>query len=1115
MQNFHVYKSSAGSGKTYTLVREYLKIVLNDPGAVRHILAITFTNAAAAEMKERIIDGLGQIAALGETRAQEEASCAGKEPPARSNPDTAGANNPAMPNEPGKATDPGKTANRKKGRALLTQIMEDRNKEGFTPLHEGQLIRNAQLVLKKILHQYSDFSVSTIDSFVHRVIRTFAFDLRIPLHFEVSLDAEALLKQAVDLLINQVGSDKKLTALLVTYMVNQADDEQDVRIEQHITRLAKTLTDEESSRFIAQLKEVEMQDFQQLAGELKKRVKEFEEKVAREAGAALELIRRNELPQEAFYQGKKGIYNYFMYLANGDVKDKIHPNNYVLKTIEEDKWLSGKCNAEQEGRIMAIKGELIRYYERIRSLAEEGLETYLNRQAVLRSIFPLAVLNEVEKMLEEIKTEHILLHISDFNKRIAAIITEQPVPFIYERLGERYRHYMIDEFQDTSMLQWQNLLPLVENSLSSGHMSLVVGDGKQAIYRFRNGDVEQFANLPALTGELRKISKPEWEVTLQNNYQEISLDTNWRSAKEIIGFNNAFFQFARKQLPEEMQGIYKEVRQKARPDKEEGYVNIRFMEGQNKEELQENTLREITSIINHCREAGHPLQDITILCRANEEASMVARMLLSEHIPVISPDSLLLSYSPEVNFFLSIITLLNNPSDPVAGTEMVTFLQQSGYFTNPSSLHECLIEAGLSGKKATNTSSLLPALEKLMHANGIDFSFRVFEHQNIYDTCETILRHFFAGDTSPNPFVAYFTDAVYDFSGKHMLSYADFLEWWKENQHKYSIVIPEGTEAVRVMTVHKSKGLQFPVVIHPFAVQRPDKMTRKGLWTEGVSASVPELPAVWLEMNKTALAGTPYEEEWKKEKEKTFLDMLNATYVAFTRSSEKLFILSGKEAKSYKPDSVNGMLHDFLASKELWDDTEACYHFGTFGPSAGKAAPPEPETDYFRRLTSEQWTRALRIRSHQAERSSLLEEADPLERGNLLHRAMEMIDSENEVGEVLGQMVANGEIDSSKQAEWEEKIGHILSDPLLRPCFAPGVKAKKEAGLFDEDGTFYRPDRVVFMENETIILDYKTGKAYHKHRQQMEGYARILQSMGYPMVKKLLVYLDKGIAEVV
>ncbi len=1085
MQNFHVYKSSAGSGKTYTLVKEYLKIVLNNPGAVRHILAITFTNAAAAEMKERIIEGLGLVAALGE--------------------------NPT----PEKDAHPGKEASQKKGRALLTQIMEDGKKEGITPLQEEQLIRNAKLVLKKILHQYSDFSVSTIDSFVHRVIRTFAFDLRIPLHFEVSLDAEALLKQAVDLLINQVGRDKKLTALLVTYIVSQADDEQDVRIEQHITRLAKTLTDEESSRYIEQLKEVEMQDFQQLAGKLKGQVKAFEEKVAREAGAALELIHRQELPPEAFYRGKNGIYSYFRHLAGGNIREKIRPGSYVKTTIDEDKWLSGKCTAAQKECITAIKGELIQYFERIQSLAEESLETYLNRQAVLRSIFPLAVLNEVEKMLEEIKTDNILLHISDFNKRIAAIITEQPVPFIYERLGERYRHYMIDEFQDTSMLQWQNLLPLVENSLSSGHMSLVVGDGKQAIYRFRNGDVEQFANLPALTGELREISKPEWEVTLQNNYREISLDTNWRSAREIVGFNNAFFQFTRKQLPEDMQGIYKEVKQEARPDKEEGHVSIRFMEGANKKELQENTLREIPGIIKHCREAGHPLQDITILCRANEEASMVARMLLTENIPVISPDSLLLSYSPEVNFFLSIIPLLDNPADPVAAAEMVTFLHQGGHITTPPALHECLREAGLSGKKSTGGSSLLPGLEKLMHANGIDFSFRVFEHQNIYDTCETILRHFFAGDASPNPFVAYFTDAVYDFSEKHMLSYADFLEWWEENQQKYSIVIPEGTEAVRVMTVHKSKGLQFPVVIHPFAVQRPDKLTRKGFWTGGVSASVPELPAVWLEMSKAALAGTPYEGEWEKEKEKTFLDMLNATYVAFTRSSEKLFILSGKEANNYKPDSVNGMLHDFLVSKGLWDDEKACYHFGTFGPSAGKVAPPEPEMDYFRRLMSEQWTRALRIRSHQAERSSLLEGADPLERGNLLHRAMEMIDSHNDVEEVLGQMVANGEIDSSKQAEWKEKIGQILSDPLLAPCFSPGVRARKEAGLFDEDGTFYRPDRVVFLENETVILDYKTGKAYQKHRQQMEGYARILQSMGYPDVKKLLVYLDKGVAEVV
>ncbi len=1132
MQNFHVYKSSAGSGKTYTLVREYLKIVLYNPGAVRHILAITFTNAAAAEMKERIIEGLGLVAALGDPG---KASHPGNAPdPARTaDPASADktANDPDKASHPGNSKDPARAGNaanspdkaadtaretaRKKGRALLEQIMSDREAEGEAPLQEWQLIHNAQLVLKKILHQYSDFSVSTIDSFVHRVIRTFAFDLRIPLHFEVSLDADTLLKQAVELLINQAGREKKLTDLLVSYIISQADDEKDVRIEQQITRLAKTLTDEESSKFIEQLKEVEMQDFQQLAGKLKGKVKAFEDEVSRLAGDALELIHRNGIPPEAFYRGKSGIYNYFLHLSRGHIRDKIKPNSYVKKTIEEDKWVSGKCTSTQEDSIQAIRNELVRSFACIRSLAEKNLETYLNRKAVLRSIFPLAVLNEVEKMLEDIKNEHIILHISDFNKRIASIITEQPVPFIYERLGERYRHYMIDEFQDTSMLQWQNLLPLVENSLSAGHLSLIVGDGKQAIYRFRNGDVEQFANLPALTGALRKIAQPEWEVTLKNNYRKISLDTNWRSAQEIINFNNEFFRFARQQLPEEMQGIYKEVTQKARPDKEVGYVDIRFLEGRNKEELNENTLQIIPDIIKKCKDAGHSLQDITILCRANEEARMVAKMLLTENIPVISPDSLLLSYSPEVNFFLSVITLLDNPSNPVAAAEMITFLHQRGQITSPPDLHKSLEEAGLTGQKAKSGSSLLPGLEKLMHANGIDFSFRVFEHQNIYDTCETILRHFFTADAAPNPFVAYFTDAVYDFSEKHMLSYADFLEWWEENQQNYSIVIPEGTEAIRVMTVHKSKGLQFPVVIHPFAVQKPDKPTRKGFWTTGESANVPELPAAWLEMSKSTLAGTPFEKDYNQEQEKTFLDMLNATYVAFTRPSEKLFILSGKEANNYKPRTINGMLHNFLVSKGLWDDSEIGYRFGSFDSSTTKTAPDRPETDYFRHLMSEQWTRALRIRSHQKERSSLLDGTDPLERGNLLHRAMEMIDSHNDVGEVLRQMVANGEIDHNKQTEWGKKIGHILSDPVVAPCFAPGVKARKEAGLFDENGTFYRPDRVVFMDNETIILDYKTGKAYQKHREQMEGYAGILRSMGYPEVKKLLIYLDKGVAETV
>ncbi len=1088
-KKFHVYKSSAGSGKTYTLVKEYLKIVLLQPGAVRHILAITFTNAAAAEMKERIIEALGQLASLGR--------------------------------------DPGN----KKARSLFDQITGEWKAAGIDAPAREQVIDNARTVISYILHDYSDFSVSTIDSFVHRVIRTFSFDLHIPFNFTVELDTEALLNQAVDLLINRVGKDKALTELLVSYIINQADDDQDIRVEQKIAGLAKTLTEEDSIIHIRKLKDIGLEKFQQVAGRLRKSVHIFEQGIRTEAEAAINLIREKNLPPEAFYRGKQGIFAYFHHLAAGKIREKAIPGIYAASTVEEDKWVSGKCTEGQQAGIMEIRPLLIRHYNNIQDTVREGFVQYLCELTVLRTIFPLALLNEVEKMMEEIKSEQVMLHISDFNKRIADEVSKQPVPFIYERLGERYHHYMIDEFQDTSLLQWQNLLPLVENALSEGYMSLVVGDGKQAIYRFRNGDVEQFAKLPHLTEGIRAVAKPEWEVVLLNNYLERSLDTNWRSSKAVVDFNNRFFRFASQTLNESLQSIYQDVKQKHLLKKATGYVNIRFIDGADNQSRTENTLEAIMHVINDCQQAGHPLRDITILCRANDEASLVARELLAQQIPVISAESLLLSQSDEVNFFLAIIKLLANPHDKIAAVEMLEFLHKYGHITQPSSLHETLKASGLyapSGKKAPREAPqafgpnvlfrqkappafLHTPLERLMQRNGLGFSFRDFAHLNIYDTCESILRHFFAGQSPPSPFVAFFMDAAYDFSEKHTLSYADFISWWEENGHKYSIVVPEGVEAVQVMTVHKSKGLQFPVVIHPFAKQKADKPTKPGLWTEGEKAGVPDLPVIYLQMSRTSLSGTPFEQDFEREQQKTFLDMLNATYVAFTRPSQKLFILSKKEPKEYKTENVQGLLHHFLKNEGLWHDGKDNYHFGDFGPPDEKKGPLPASGSPLRRLMSSPWSKALRMRSHQAERKLLFDSKDPLERGNLLHRAMENIRHTGDIDPVLEQMHDNGEIDTEKMAEWSGKIRHMLSDAQIAPYFSEDAQIKTEAGLFDQDGAFYRPDRVVFLKDECVIIDYKTGKRYRKHEDQMNTYAGILKKMGYPTVKKVLLYLDEGI----
>lgn len=1065
-KNFHVYKSSAGSGKTYTLVKEYLKLVLPHPGKMRQILAITFTNAAAAEMKSRIIGELGNLAKL--------------------------------------SKNPGD----KKARALLDQINHEYRLEGFNAPPEDHLIKNAGNILTDILHNYSDFSVSTIDSFVHRIVRTFAFDLRIPVNFEIEMDSESLLSKAVDMLISRAGSDEQLTELLIRFMLTQADEERDLRIENAIGQLAKTLMDEDSTPFIEKLKELTLDEFLKIQKDIIGKIKVFEQNAKNKATEAMHLIQSKNLAVEHFYRGRQGIYTYFQNLSEGHIADKISPNTYVRATMEEDKWHGGKAGPEEKAVIDTIKPELQQCYLDIHGIKGDYLGFYQLLRAVSQHLFPLGVLNEVHRVLEEIKTENVLLHISDFNRKISAIVAEQPVPFIYERIGERYQHYMIDEFQDTSVLQWQNLLPLVENGLAIGQLSLVVGDGKQAIYRWRNGDVEQFIRLPQLPEGIRGLNREQWQQSLERNHQEKNLDTNFRSKEVIVNFNNRFFDQSKAFLSERMQAIYSQEAQKARKDALGGYVELSFLEKDGEADYSELSLQKIRVTIEKLQEAGHPYSDITILCRSNNKGSQVARYLLRNQVPVISSESLLLNQSEEVIFFLASLRLLLNRHDSVAASEWLEYLISNKWIKTSVSLHQVLAEAGLfplpSGNKAINWHDVT---KELLCKNGISFGFSQLSFLNLYDICELITRTFFT-QGAPNPFVTFFMNAVFEYSEKNSLSIADFLQWWDEFGYKYSLVVPRGLNAVQVMTIHKSKGLQFPVVIFPFADMEPKKPTRDGTWITPEHPSLRELKAVWLKFSGKALENTPYQTLFEDEMERTMLDLLNLAYVAFTRPREKLFVFSKTpaELKSGSRPSLPQMLQACLSGMEAKSEEKNSFSFGTFDPADTDREPQTEVDSPLQKVLSRSWTAGLRMRSNQEERG--VASAEQRERGKLLHRAMEQILTTHDIRPVLARMRAEGEIDSIIEEEWTTRIEELLTLTSLAPCFAPGAKIKAEAGLFDEHGNFYRPDRVIMFDDRTVVIDYKTGKEYPSHIEQIEHYASLLEKMGYPAVEKMLLYLD-------
>jgi len=842
--SFNVYRSSAGSGKTFSLVREYLKMVLKHPPDFRHILAITFTHKAANEMKERVMNTLRDLSGSKKLHFT--------------------------------------------GSSL--QMQHDLINE--TGLDREEIALRAGEALSLILHHYSEFSIGTIDSFSHRIIRAFAHDFGLPVSFAVELESKELLTTAVDLLLEQAGNNEDLTRLLVGFLESRMEEDKGWNIDRLLVSFATILLDEEGEAEVKKIASLTMEDFHTISKQLFTRIRSIEQQFKNLGEKALQLIDREGIPASSFYYGKTGIPGYFGYLAQSRM-DKLEANLRVKTTMEEDKWVSSKASSDDITAISAIKQELQGIYEEAEVLKQTQSGSYHLAKLLSKTIYPLAVLNEIGRVLDGFKRQQNLVHISEFNSRIAKIVMREPVPFIYERLGEKFHHVMIDEFQDTSKLQWLNFVPLMENALAGGYFNLVVGDGKQAIYRWRNGDVGQFTSLPSLPGREESQLIRQRETLFLQFFKEYKLDSNYRSLPEIVNFNNQFFRWLSQHLDEELQGVYKELEQKSVSGKEGGFVRIEIIAVDESDlTYVEKTINRTEEIINQLLEGGFALQDVAILCRTNRQAGRIARDLIIRGIDVVSSESLLLSYSPGVRFITGMIRLLFEPANTIIQASVINYLLFTG------ALH----------KEQEDFHTLLTGIGAAVHPG--DHFFKILARNGfivdrdfllalpVYDLCEVLIR-FFGINKTVDPYIQFFLDAVITFTDKKTHSASDFLEWWEQHKGNLSIVVPDGVDAVRIMTIHKAKGLEFPVVIYPFADEILKKPGKNFLWIEIPEEEKLKLKTAFLPVEKQ-MQDTRYADIYKEEMVKSLLDVVNVLYVALTRPEEQLYILTAPPPSSLK-----------------------------------------------------------------------------------------------------------------------------------------------------------------------------------------------------------------------
>jgi len=1052
-KNFTVYKSSAGSGKTFTLVKQYLHIVLLDPNKFRNVLAITFTNKAANEMKERIIGSLREITAY------------------TSFPET----------------------------VSVKYMLPDLEKT--TGLYTADLTQNAEKALQLILHNYNEFAVSTIDSFVHKVIRSFAFDLHLPLNFEVEINVNDLIVKIVDLLISRVGADEQITNTLISFTEAKADDEKNWNIEGDLVDIAKLILNEEGQKHIEKIKHLDLKEFARINKQLNEAINKFETKISTTATKANNLIKSKGLANQAFYQGRSGISIYFERLSARNF-DKIQPNSYVTKTIEEDKWYAGKTSILDQSAIDEIKSELITYYHQIQETIQNHYQSFIILTEIRKNIYPLAVLNEIEKMLEEYKSENDMVLISEFNKKISEVVLNEPVPFIYERIGEKYKHFLVDEFQDTSILQWQNLLPLIDNSLAEGNFNMVVGDGKQAIYRWRNGEVEQFDKLPEIYKRADNPIQIQREESLKRNFENIPLLHNYRSKDRIVEFNNEFFTIISNQLPVLYKSIYQDLIQKSN-DKSGGYIHIEYQDKNSPLSFPDFNLIRIKDTIAELLTNSYQYSDMAILCRKNSEASLIAAELLKENIPVVSAESLLLNNSPEIRFLIALIKNLENDQDKVAQTEIITFLSQTARIKGD--LHDNLEKFGVRVQDKENTEPL-PDFHKTLSSYSYDLNAFYLLNLSAYDLCEELVRKFNLNE-SVDPYIQFFLDAVLKFSIDHNPDLHELLEWWDEKKNKLSIIVPSGINAVQVMTIHKSKGLEFTVVIFPFATE--EVRMKEKFWINRDDAEIPELKTA-LVNNSKSLIETKYSALRTEEESKSLLDLMNLLYVVMTRPIDQLYVFTSLNKRQKNPgaESVQKLMKFYLEMKNVWTDNTFVFKLGEADLKREQDSVSD-KSYHLKSLISNSWRKRILLSMQAPDYWDTEEPTHKQQWGSLIHYLLSMIKTAEDIEPALEKLTAEGILDEEEGPSIKKLIIDFINHPDVKIYFRDGLNIKTESEILLPDGHSLRPDRLIFEDDKVIVIDYKTGQPEGNHHKQIKNYQKILKNMGYANTEGVLLYLTQ------
>lgn len=1051
-----ICKASAGSGKTFTLTKEFLKIVLKEPSQYHRILAITFTNKATAEMKSRILESLERLS---------------------------------------------KGVMKGMGEVLLEEMRD---------YDAARLQYAAQEALGYMLHDYSRLSVMTIDSFFQKIIQAFIYELKLPSGVALQMETDRVLEQAVEEVISAYSNeDNDLNQWLRAFAFSKLEADKNWKLADDIRKLAGELLKENVSSLNI---DYSFEVIGDLSEKLKRQEESYNEDIKLLAEKAWQAIVRHGLEEDKFTRNS---------IPNTLRKMKNDPGSYfsesVQKVIEsgDSPFTKSKVKgAEMERALQAWEEDILPACREIASYHREHSWDVNTGKAVSKNLYSLALLSAVNQQIKQYREKESAMLISDNTTFIHEVTKETHTSFLYEKAGIFYKNILLDEFQDTSTLQWKNIMPLLEEILSSQKGKiLIVGDAKQSIYRWRNGNMQLILN--------------GVKEDLASFWNELAEDTvlkgNYRSLPEVVKFNNRVFPALAQNAQENaglkyglmrlnsFERIYPEAstRQEAmRKSAQNGYVEYAFLTKEMLEAQEQDLRLQMTAdkIRELTTQYGYRKKDITILVRRHADAVEVAQFLttLEDKIPVLSAEALLYSRQKHIQLLLEAMRFLIHADASLYYVGMLyRYAQLHGLKTDESTIFEDWNVYNIRSSKenlATRTDSLLyqwlPFLrdeekEKLFSYNLSQLLRTLIKGLNLQDKQDIYLQQF--------------QDIVFKFQGNNPgAGIANFLEWWDERSEKLAVNMPEGPDAVQIITIHKSKGLEFPVVIIPYADWSMVE-SNKGqiLWVETQGSpfeDVGTLPVLFNDCKETH-----FHEHYLTEVSMQMADALNMTYVAFTRAAEQLYVFSEIQEDEKKRTLKDASKIGHLIYQTLKAQSEGRWENLTYSCGEKHIKVGELKSTHSKTLETS-------VPEFTLEESTgmkpMVNDTDERLMGNFIHDVLAQLTDISNLDDVIKKVSVQSKVKPSIVAAAKERLNSCLQDEQLRNWFSGEYESVSEHDIWWK-GEAIRPDKILLKGEQAILLDFKTGKPEKKHEAQIKVYQEAIAGLGISLSASYLVYISE------